>query len=178
MSTVRSAIHTHRLKEAVERSKKWKKATKKDLKKIAERCSSNNLWEILGLQQELQIDLDDAQKGEILKMVVERLKEEQKQEQEQLDQKFREAILTIWPSCNDCSSTDINPRFSGHYIPDTGPILIGGRSNSRYWETLDDLYCENCGRVFYNSKVSDLNSRYSHGEFIASDRLRKDRDLC
>lgn len=180
MSTVRSAIT---VSQPGPQKTTLKKPTEADLRKIAREIKSlvgdphdwensdlwNDVW-INSTAERLGFELDDQDKDRIVDLVEKRLEQGQKREQKALDRKFQEAIHELWPRCPDCGNIVIKPRFSDHHHYSDN-VVIGGRSNDRHWQTLDHLYCNQCGRVYYTEKIEDLETRWARGEFLAKSKL-------
>lgn len=150
------------------RPRKLKKPKEKDLKTIASKINfdTNRLLMSVYIQQE-SFDLGFDPEGYIDKiedLIKARFHNNQKRKQAQLDQKFREAILEIWPDCS--GSKEIKAKITLHSHYSDNPV-IGGPSGDSHWETLDYLYCNSCGRVYYTDKVPELEARMRSGEFIA-----------
>lgn len=163
-----------------------KKPTAADLKKIAGKFKGlandgNEETDLLldGLYflqtaHDLGFELNDADSTKVRGLVAKRLEREEKREQVRLDKKFQDAIHAILAACRDCLSIDIRPHFVQHHQY-SEHIVIGGRNNSRHWQTLDFLFCGNCNRVYYSEELTKLEERCSIGEFTAKSRLPQHR---
>lgn len=70
--------------------------------------------------------------------------------------KLTKAARKLMAPCRDCGCSNIRVKVS-HHLADPGEFVVGpgGRSPS-FARHLDFLFCEDCGKTMFNSKVAVL----------------------
>jgi len=73
-----------------------------------------------------------------------------------LQQELILAVREIVPKCRDCGGEKILIKTS-HHLVHPGNDIIGPAGRGPSFAThLDSLFCDDCGRVYYTSKVEQL----------------------